>query len=191
MVYGDVAGKSVSGALVMMAAHEALHSLAMSHQDPEELFDLANKRLYRLGHKKSFVALAYLTLAADGTGVDYLLAGQPQPLLKGRNGDGGRATLARAPTAPGRADQRRLPHLPCRCGPGRPDSGLLRRRRGCPLTRRRELRHRETERCGGQRSGQAEILIDQVVDALREFIEGTDPYDDVTLVAIACDREVL
>ena len=36
-----------------------------------------------------------------------------------------------------------------------------------------------------------EILIDQVVDALRDFTEGTEPYDDVTLVAIACDREVV
>ena len=36
-----------------------------------------------------------------------------------------------------------------------------------------------------------EALIESVVDALNEFTEGTEPYDDVTLVAISCDREVV
>ena len=60
----DVAGKSVSGALMMMAAHEALHSLPLIHREPDRLFDLANRRLYGLGQRKSFVALAYLTADA-------------------------------------------------------------------------------------------------------------------------------
>ena len=191
MVYGDVAGKSVSGALVMMAAHEALHSLAMSHQDPEELFDLANQRLYRLGHRKSFVALAYLTLTADGTGIDYLLAGQPQPLLKSRSG-----TVVELPLP-----EHRLPlgalvnggYRTCRVDVVQGDlilgysDGVV-----------------DALSPGGESFGidrlsdvvarapaKPEILIDQVVDALREFTEGTEPYDDVTLVAIACDREVV
>ncbi|MCG8456922.1 MAG: hypothetical protein MI919_11630, partial [Holophagales bacterium] len=42
VIYGDVSGKSVSGAMIMMAAHEALYSLAMAveEHDPERLFDL-------------------------------------------------------------------------------------------------------------------------------------------------------
>jgi GAF domain-containing protein len=39
VVFGDVSGKSVSGALMMMAAHEALHALAMADPSPERLFD--------------------------------------------------------------------------------------------------------------------------------------------------------
>src|SRR4029453_8290412 len=59
LVYGDVSGKSVPGALMMMAAKEALHALAMAHHDPEELMRLANLRLHELGNR-SFVALGYL-----------------------------------------------------------------------------------------------------------------------------------
>jgi len=191
MVYGDVAGKSVSGALVMMAAHEALHSLAMSHQDPEELFDLANKRLYRLGHKKSFVALAYLTLAADGAGVDYLLAGQPQPLLKGWNG-----TVAELPLP-----EHRLPlgalinggYRTCHVDMAQGDL-ILGYSDGVVDALSPNGESFGIERLSdvvASASPKPEALIDQVVDALRDFTEGTDPYDDVTLVAIACDREVV
>ena len=87
MIYGDVAGKSVSGALLMMAAHEVLHSLALTHPDPEELFGLANQRLYSLSRgRKSFVAMAYLAASPRGDGLHYLLAGQPQPLLRTHGG---------------------------------------------------------------------------------------------------------
>jgi serine phosphatase RsbU (regulator of sigma subunit) len=189
MVYGDVAGKSVSGALVMMAAHEALHALAMSHKDPETLFDLANQRLYRLGHKKSFVALAYLTVSEDLQGIDYLLAGQPQPLIRRRNG-----TVSELPLP-----DHRLPlgalinggyktcHTPVRRGDlvlGYSDGvvdALSPQGASFGIERLSEV--------VAAAPPQPEAVIDLVVQALKEFTEGTEPYDDVTLVAIACDRE--
>ncbi|MEM6456379.1 MAG: SpoIIE family protein phosphatase, partial [Acidobacteriota bacterium] len=79
VVFGDVSGKSVSGALMMMAAHEALHALAMIDPEPTRMMGRANQRLYQLG-KRSFVAVGYLRGEADGRLV-YLLAGQP-PLLR-------------------------------------------------------------------------------------------------------------
>ncbi len=191
MAYGDVAGKSVSGALVMMAAHEALHSLAMTHPDPEELFDLANQRLYRLGHKKSFVALAYLTLTSDGRGIDYLLAGQPQPLLKSRHG-----TVTELPLP-----EHRLPlgalinggYRTCRVDVTQGDL-ILGYSDGVVDALSPDGESFGIERLSdvvASAPARPEILIDQVVDALRDFTEGTEPYDDVTLVAIACDREVV
>lgn len=191
VVYGDVAGKSVSGALVMMAAHEALHSLSMSHHDPEELLDLANQRLYRLGQKKSFVALAYLTPSADGSGIDYILAGQPQPLLRSRSG---RVTELELP-------EHRLPlgalvnggyrtrHVDMNLGDmvlGYSDGvvdALSPRGESFGVERLTEVVVNAPT--------QPEALIESVVDALNEFAEGKDPYDDVTLVAISCDREVV
>ncbi len=65
MIFGDVSGKSVAGALMMMAAHEALYALAMTRPRPEELFALTNRRLYELG-KRSFVALGYFAAGSDG-----------------------------------------------------------------------------------------------------------------------------
>lgn len=87
VVYGDVAGKSVSGALMMMAAHEALHtlSMAMDGSDPARLFDLANRRVYQLG-KRNFVALAYFSVGEEEGVLRYLVAGQPAPLLRRNDG---------------------------------------------------------------------------------------------------------
>ncbi|MFV2072928.1 MAG: SpoIIE family protein phosphatase [Thermoanaerobaculales bacterium] len=93
VVYGDVSGKSISGALMMMAAHEVLNALALAHSDPEDILRLANERLYslRAGRRDelqvgSFVALGYLACrAGDGT-LRYTLAGQPPPMLRRKSG---------------------------------------------------------------------------------------------------------
>lgn len=89
LAYGDVSGKSISGALMMMAAHEVLNTLALAHPDPEELFRLANERLYHLrGDRQagmrggSFVALGYLAFRPSAGTLRYSLAGQPPPLLR-------------------------------------------------------------------------------------------------------------
>jgi serine phosphatase RsbU (regulator of sigma subunit) len=89
LVYGDVSGKSISGALMMMAAHEVLNTLAVAHPDPEELFRLANERLYALRgdrraglHAGSFVALGYLSFRPSNGTIRYSLAGQPPPMLR-------------------------------------------------------------------------------------------------------------
>ena len=94
VVYGDVSGKSISGALMMMAAHEVLKSVALGHPEPEELLRLANERLYALrgGRRRgefqvgSFVALGYLCFADRHGRLGYTLAGQPPPLLRRRSG---------------------------------------------------------------------------------------------------------
>jgi serine phosphatase RsbU (regulator of sigma subunit) len=94
VVYGDVSGKSISGALMMMAAHEVLNSLAIAHPDPEELLRLANERLYSLrGSRRpglqagSLVALGYLACRAGEGVLRYSLAGQPPPMLRRESGE--------------------------------------------------------------------------------------------------------
>jgi serine phosphatase RsbU (regulator of sigma subunit) len=94
VVYGDVSGKSISGALMMMAAHEVLNSLALAHPDPEELLRLANERLYSLrGSRRtglqagSFVALGYLACRSGEGVLRYSLAGQPPPMLRRESGE--------------------------------------------------------------------------------------------------------
>ncbi len=85
LVYGDVAGKSVPGALMMMTAKEAAPLAgARRTASPSELFDLANRRLYDLD-QRGFVALGYLA-PADGGRLRYLIAGQPRPLKRTAGG---------------------------------------------------------------------------------------------------------
>jgi serine phosphatase RsbU (regulator of sigma subunit) len=191
LVYGDVAGKSVSGALVMMAAHEALQTLALSDPEPARLFGLANQRLYRLGPKKSFVAAAWVAVSADGAGLDYVVAGQPQ-LLR-RTADG---TVVELPLPDHRLPLGALLNggfevRRAAIGPGDVvlgySDGVL------------DAQGPDGEQFGDLRLAavlaasppEPERVIERVLDELRKFTAGTEPYDDITLVAIARDPEVL
>jgi serine phosphatase RsbU (regulator of sigma subunit) len=191
LVYGDVAGKSVSGALMMMAAHEVLHSLALTHRDPEQLLSLANRRLYDLGRRKSFVALAYMASTAEGDGLLYLLAGQPQPLVRSSSGevrelelppnriplgalDNGSYCVSRAPMESG--------DLVLGYSDGVVDAQSL---SGESFGVDRLARVVAGAACS------PEGLVERVLESLDEFTQGTEPYDDVTLVAVECDREAI
>ena len=183
VIYGDVSGKSVPGALLMMAAKEVFHSLALSTPDPEELFRLANQRLYELG-KRSFVALGYFTPRADGAGLRYLLAGQPQPLK--RHASGSIEALA--------LPEHRLPLGALRGGHYRsldvalaPGDVLLAFSDGVP-----EARSPAGEMFGDERlaavlataPADPDGVVERVMAALGEFTRGQEPYDDLTVIAV-------
>jgi len=188
VVFGDVAGKSVSGAMVMMAAHEALQTLALTHRDPRALFGLANQRLYKVGGKKSFVAVAWVAAAADGEGLDYIVAGQPQLLLRAAGGAvrelplpehrlplgallNGGYQLCHAEVAPGEVVlgySDGVVEAQSPAGEQFGDRRLAEVLAGCP-------------------SDPHEVVA-RVLDAVGRFAEGAEPYDDITLVAIARDR---
>ncbi len=191
VVYGDVAGKSVSGALVMMAAHEVLHSLALTHRDPEQLLNLANRRLYGLGSRKSFVALAYLTSSPNGDGLLYSLAGQPQPLMRKHTGEVWELELPPNRIPLGALDNGSyfLTHAPMECGDlvvGYSD-GVI------------DARSPTGESFGIERlcgvvaesDSSPSVAVERILASLDEFTQGTEPYDDVTLVAVECDREAV
>ena len=187
VVFGDVAGKSVSGALVMMAAHEALQTLALLHREPAKLFAFANQRLYRMGPRKSFVAVAWMSASADGDGLDYVLAGQPQLLL--RSADGAvrelPAPLHRLPLGAMLENGYQVCHAAVRQGEivlGYSD-GVL------------EALSPAGEQFGSERlaavvgaaPADPDAVVEQVLAAIRRFTEGAEPYDDITMVALARD----
>lgn len=187
LVYGDVAGKSVPAALMMMAAHEVLHSLALTHHRPEELLALANRRLYQL-RRRSFVALGYL-VAGEGGRLRYALAGQPGLLLRRADGSVEELPLC----------QHRVP-----LGALADGSYLLAE----VAVERDELvlgysdgvldaRSPSGDVFGADRlvaalsAGPAEPAdaVDSILAHLAAFTRGEDPYDDVTLVAVARRQE--
>ncbi len=189
VVFGDVAGKSVSGALVMMAAHEALQTLALTYRDPAELFGLANQRLYRVGSKKGFVALAWLAVSDNGEGLDYVLAGQPQLLLRHTDGAvrelplpahrlplgallNGGFEVCHAPVAPG--------EVVLGFSDGVVDAQSI---HGEPFG---EARLFEVL---ADSPPEPRAVVERVLNSVRRFAEGAEPYDDITLVAIARDRK--
>ncbi len=189
LIYADVAGKSVPAALMMMAAQEVLHSIAMTQREPERLLELANRRLYQL-RRHSFVALGYLAAHSSDPTLTYVLVGQPG-LLRRR--------------CDGRVDELPLGahRLPLGAMVDEPHRALA-----------VEVEEGEVvlgfsdgviEACspGGEFFGAERLAaalegapadpqgaIETVLEALEGFTGGAEPYDDVTLVAVSRRPEV-
>jgi len=179
-VVGDVSGKSVSGAMLMIAAREVLHTAALGGASPERLLEVANQRLYAPQHRL-FVSLAYLLLGARGRGV-YALAGQPTPLLR-------RAGTVEELPAPvnrlpiGALRGVRWDVLPLCLEPGQLvlvySDGVT------------EARDATGEVFGEERlqqvlagvDGEPRVVVDEIMRAIEAFTAGGEPYDDITLLA--------
>lgn len=184
LVLGDVAGKSVSGALVMMAAHEILSSLALTAESPEELLQLANQRLHRLG-PKSFVALAYFVPGLEPGDLDYFLAGQPQPLQRLRDGVIRELPLPdhRLPLGALAGGSYRRQRVPVEIGEvvvGYSD-GVVDARSATGEFFGEERLHAVLRRSATD----PEAVVAAVLAAVDAFTDGEEPYDDVTLLAVA------
>jgi serine phosphatase RsbU (regulator of sigma subunit) len=81
IVVGDVAGKAISGALVMAAARSTFQVLADVHPSIEEMMRVANQRLNRDMKKGMFVALLYAVIDPCHKTLTFVNAGQTQPIL--------------------------------------------------------------------------------------------------------------
>ncbi len=183
LVYGDVSGKSVPGALMMMAAKEVLHALSLVHQDPEELLSLANRRLHEIGNR-GFVALGYLARCPSGDGLRYLLAGQPPPLK--------RAAAGAVTTLP--LPDHRLPLGAMTRGRHRalsvdlhPGDMLLAYSDGVVEAHSpggEFFGEERLARCLEEGPADAAGMVQRVLAAIDAFTRGSEPYDDVTLLVI-------
>ncbi|HYR46695.1 MAG TPA: SpoIIE family protein phosphatase [Thermoanaerobaculia bacterium] len=86
-VIGDVSGKSVPAALLMVASKEIVYSRALATRDPGLLFQESNRRIYSI-KRRMFVSLGYFLLDPEAMSLRYAIGGQPLPILL-RAGDGG------------------------------------------------------------------------------------------------------
>ncbi len=182
LVIGDVSGKSVAGAMQMVAAREVLHTAAIGGASPEQLLEVANQRLYTPQHRL-FVALAYLLLCPRGTGF-YALAGQPTPLLRRARGNVQElpGPLHRLPVGALRGVHWDV--LPLEVSAG--DLLLL---YSDGVT---DARNAQGESFGDDRlqavlaqtEGDPRLAVEEVLKALENFTAGSEPYDDITLLAV-------
>lgn len=183
VIFGDVSGKSVAGALMMMAAHEALYALALTRPHPEELFALTNRRLYELG-KRSFVALGYFAASLDGRRLRYLVAGQPPPLLRRQSGEVVELPLCEHRIPIGAMPNGVYRQLEADIEPGDVVLGY-----SDGVT---DARSPSGEFFGYDRLREVMIdspadasqVVQNVLEAVRNFTHGGVQYDDVTLVAV-------
>lgn len=179
-VLGDVSGKSVPGAMLMVAAREVLQTAALGGASPRELLGVANQRLYAPRHRL-FVALTYLRLGREGE-VTYALAGQPGPVCRRV---GGRVEELATPV-------HRLPVGALR------DAGwdlvTQRLRPGDILVAfsdgLTDARNRRGEMFGDERlhrvlgrlDGGASACLEGLLAEVDTFVDGDEPYDDITLL---------
>ncbi|MFH1177426.1 MAG: PP2C family protein-serine/threonine phosphatase, partial [Acidobacteriota bacterium] len=181
LVVGDVSGKSVAGAMLMVAAREVLHTAALSGASPSQILAVANQRLYS-PQPRLFVALTYLVLEQQGRGL-YALAGQPAPVVRRRHGwvEELPPPLHRLPLGALRGGRWDL--LPFELYPG--DLLVL---YSDGVT---DAQNPAGEYFGEERlfsllarvDTEPERAVEQVIGEVEAFTAGADPYDDITLVA--------
>lgn len=81
ILIGDVAGKSIPAALMMVAAKETISSQASSLSTPEEIMSRASELLVRKSSANMFVAACYCCINKDKGLVSVVNAGMPSPYL--------------------------------------------------------------------------------------------------------------
>lgn len=182
LVVGDVSGKSVPGAMLMVAAREVLHTAALGGLAPEQVMSMANQRLYK-PQPRLFVALAYLLLR-DAGHVTYALAGQPPPLVRRRDGRVEELSLPnhRLPLGALRGGEWDL--LSAELAPG---DMLLLYSDGVTEARNGDGAMFGDERLARVLEGEhpdPEAMMAAVLQAIETFVGGAEPYDDVTVVAV-------
>lgn len=190
LVYGDVSGKSISGALMMMAAHEILNAIALGHPEAEELLSLSNERLYgmrdRSGNREAgrFVALGYFSFPRNSGCLRYGLAGQPPPMVLRKDG-----TIETLPLPPHRIPLGALSLQGRRILDTTLEDGEVILGYSDGVT--------EAQSPSGDFFGEeglikvfcscrglcAEEVIERISSEIESFTEGNAPYDDITLVA--------
>jgi serine phosphatase RsbU (regulator of sigma subunit) len=182
LVVGDVSGKSVAGAMLMVAAREILQTAALAGASPARIMEMANRGLYR-PQPRLFVSLAYLLLEPSGR-VTYALAGQPAPLLRRRGGS----------VEPLAFPDHRLPLGALREGfwdvhtvDLAPGDMLLVYSDGVTDTQRATGEIFGNDRLEATLAslddGSADA-IERILSELNSFAAGAEPYDDMTLVSV-------
>jgi serine phosphatase RsbU (regulator of sigma subunit) len=78
---GDVAGKGISGALVMAASRSILRVLAEAHPAIEDVMHIGNLRLKNDIKKGMFVALLYAIVEPQKNTLTFANAGQTEPIF--------------------------------------------------------------------------------------------------------------
>ena len=81
VVVGDVSGKSIPAAMLMVAAHSAIGAEANDHASPGQVLNEANAVLCRNIPRGMFVAASYARLDAASGEIRWANAGQLYPLL--------------------------------------------------------------------------------------------------------------
>ena len=186
---GDVSGKGIPASLFMMASHVLIETTLDDSFDPARVLQRTSEKLYTLGKQRMFATMLVGVLDAEQKTLTFALAGHPPPLIK--EGDMLYSPLAKFLPPVGVFEF--VPYEN-RCVEFSETALVLGFTDGVT-----EAMTRTGDLFGMERL--AEILVDlpvdtapsvvrqKIEDAVQKFINGNDPSDDLTLVAIKMERE--
>jgi sigma-B regulation protein RsbU (phosphoserine phosphatase) len=182
LVLGDVSGKSIPAALLMVAAKEIVYARAMSDPDPAVVFREANRRLYEI-KRRMFVSLGYFLFDASSLSLHYALGGQPTPLLV--RGAGGAVEIPAPKSRLPLGAFRDVPYDAATCFLS-PGDLLLFYTDGLSEAMSAEAALYGDERLKASLARHAALplpeLADELLEDIRQFTHGAEQYDDETFV---------
>jgi sigma-B regulation protein RsbU (phosphoserine phosphatase) len=178
---GDVAGKGPAAALLTSKILGIFSAFAAVGDTPEELVDHINKVLTRRAIDARYATLLYGQLQPNGK-MKFCNAGQNPPLIYGKDGlrrlESGGMPVGMFPTAPYSGDETEL----------KPGDTLVVYSDGVT-----EAHNVAGEEFGEARlvtvlerytRGSAAIVLEQIINAVKEFARGAEQYDDVTALVV-------
>ncbi len=80
-IVGDVAGKSVPAAIMMVSAKETIFARSANFNSPSKLMRESNRLLYLRSNKNMFVACIFFVFDPENLTLTYINAGMPSPFL--------------------------------------------------------------------------------------------------------------
>jgi serine phosphatase RsbU (regulator of sigma subunit) len=185
-VIGDVTGKSVSGALVMSASRSVFRMLSESQLTVAESMIRANRRLKKDVKTGMFVALLYAVLNGQGKSVSLCSAGQTQPVHYSAKSGQAALVETEGDTFPlGILDEVNYEETRLQLAAGDKmifyTDGIV------------EAMNEQSEMFGFERlleivqksvSNTADELLQEIIDAVKDFTGNAPQHDDLTAIVV-------
>lgn len=191
LLIADVSGKGVSAALYMSQLKGVVMSVARTVSSPIELLKLLNDILHKSTEKQIFITLAAITIENDRGLVKYVRAGH-SPLIIKQNGkiyEEAPKGIALGVANPNIFDNN-CEEIEIQLQPG---DFCFAYTDGFD-----ELRNSQNSEFGTEKirnllihsnTSQAQDLIDGLMEHIRNFMNGTNQFDDLTLLSIIYQGE--
>ncbi len=184
LTIGDVAGKGIPGALLMVRAISSLRLRVGPDVSPGAVFRMLNRDLVLNGSRGMYVTAIYAVFDLSRQTLQFACAGHPNPILR-RSGSGARSPVKHSDGIPlGIIENAEFETIEMEFRPG--DLAVF---YTDGVTEARNLSNEEftlarLETLIGREPSPAKQLVDSVMTELASFTAGRPRHDDLTLIAV-------
>jgi sigma-B regulation protein RsbU (phosphoserine phosphatase) len=189
LAIGDVAGKGIPGALLMVRAISSLRLRVGPDISPGAVFRMLNRDLVLNGSRGMYVTAIYAVFDLRRQTLQFACAGHPDPILR-RGGSGARSPVRSSGAIPlGIVEDAEFETIEVEFRPG--DLAVF---YTDGVTEARNLSSEEftlerLESLIAKRAPSAKQVVDGIMSELASFTAGRPRHDDLTLVAVGSRRQ--